>query len=75
MNDTFCNAVGELYSRLKDTGARFIGQGFTTEGYAFDHSKAVVDGQSVGLLLDNVNHPDTVQSRIEAWCKTVEAEE
>lgn len=75
MNDTFCNAVGELYSRLKDTGARFIGQEFTTEGYAFDHSKAVVDGQSVGLLLDNVNHPDTVQSRIEAWCKTVEAEE
>ncbi len=75
MNDTFCNAVGELYSRLKDTGARFIGQGFTTEGYVFDHSKAVVDGKSVGLLLDNVNHPDTVQSRIEAWCKTVAAEE
>lgn len=75
MHDTFCNAVGELYSRLKDTGARFIGEGFGTEGYSFDHSKAEIDGNTLGLLIDNVNHQDLTESRIQAWCKTVVAQE
>ncbi|WP_353937734.1 flavodoxin, partial [Paramuribaculum intestinale] len=75
MSDTFCNAVGELYSRLKDTGAKFIGAGFGTDGYSFDSSEADKDGHAVGLLIDNVNHPDLTQGRIEDWCRMVAAQE
>lgn len=75
MSDTFCNAVGELYSRLKDTGAKFVGAGFGTDGYSFDSSEADKDGHAVGLLIDNVNHPDLTQGRIEDWCRMVAAQE
>lgn len=71
MSDTFCNAVGELYDRLQDTGARFIGS-FNVEGFEFDHSGAVRDeGRAVGLLLDDVNHADLTESRVRAWSATI----
>ncbi len=38
MSDTFCNAVGILYDKLKDTGATFIGE-YPADGYTFDHSE------------------------------------
>ncbi len=74
MADTFCNGVGVLYNRLKGTGARFIGS-FNTDGYTFDHSDAVGDdGIAVGLLLDEVNHADTSDQRIQSWTQMVETE-
>lgn len=66
MSDTFCNAVGTLYDRLQDTHARFIGE-YDVEGYHFDHSDAVRDGKAVGLLLDEVNHPELTPTRLRAW--------
>lgn len=69
MNDTFCNAVGEMHEMLKDTGASFVGA-FNADGYTFRHSKASQsDGQMVGLVLDEVNHPDMSVNRILEWCK------
>ena len=66
MSDTFCNAVGTLYDRLQDTHATFIGE-YDVEGYHFDHSDAVRDGKAVGLLLDEVNHPELTPTRLRAW--------
>lgn len=66
MTDTFCNAVGTLYDRLLPTGAEFIGQ-FDTEGYKYDESSAVRDGEAVGLLLDEVNHPELTDFRLRQW--------
>ena len=66
MSDTFCNAVGTLYDRLQDTHALFIGE-YDVEGYLFDHSDAVRDGKAVGLLLDEVNHPELTPTRLRAW--------
>ena len=34
MSDTFCDAVGELYDAMQDTGAEFIGR-FNADGYEF----------------------------------------
>lgn len=66
MSDTFCNAVGILYDRLKDTGATFIGE-FPAEEYHFDKS-AASDGDTMrGLLLDEVNHPEYTSSRLRQW--------
>lgn len=74
MGDTFCGAVGELYKRLKDTGADFIGE-FNTNGYTFSESEAVKeDGMAVGLLIDRVNHADLTDGRISQWCAQVKAE-
>lgn len=73
MSDTFCSAVGELHKRLKDTGAEFIGE-FNTDGYTFSESEAVKeDGMAVGLLIDQVNHPDLTDGRIAKWCEEVKA--
>lgn len=70
MTDTFCNGVGELYERLKPTGATFIGA-FNTDGYTFDNSMAVVDGKGVGLLLDEVNNPELTPTRIIEWVNMI----
>lgn len=72
MSDTFCGAVGEIYERVKSTGATIVGN-FNTFPYEFDSSSAVpVEGAgAVGLLLDEVNHPEASEKRIEEWVKTL----
>lgn len=66
MSDTFCNAVGEIYNTMQQTGADFIGE-FDADGYDFTHSDAEKDGRYVGLLLDEVNHADLTDARIREW--------
>lgn len=66
MADTFCNAVGILYDRLRDTGAIFIGS-FPAEEFHYNHS-AATDGASMrGLVLDEVNHPELTDRRLRDW--------
>lgn len=64
--DTFVGGIGELYDAIKNSGANFVGA-VSTDGYTFDDSTAVVDGQFVGLPLDDVNEDDKTDGRIEAW--------
>ncbi len=66
MTDTFCDAVGELYDAMAGTQAELIGR-FNADGYDFTSSKAERDGSFVGLVLDEVNHPDLTDARIKAW--------
>lgn len=70
MSDTFNNAIGNIYHKLKDTGARFIGD-FNAEGYDFKGSSADIDGRIVGLMLDEVNRPDLTDTRIAEWVKSL----
>lgn len=72
MASTFCDAVGTIYDRMQATGAKFIGQ-FSAAPYDFDESTAVrsADKMAVGLLLDEVNHPELTDARIAAWAKTL----
>lgn len=70
MADTFCSGVGELYKRIKRTGAQFVGS-YPANVYKFNHSEAIVDGAPVGLLLDEVNHPDLTPGRIDGWLLTL----
>lgn len=64
--DTFVGGIGELYDAIKNSGANFVGA-VSTDGYTFDDSAAVVDGQFVGLPLDDVNEDDMTDGRIDAW--------
>lgn len=70
MTDTFCSAVGKFYERFRPTGARMIG-GFDADGYVFNHSGAKIDGNYVGLLLDEVNHPEFTDLRMRRWANEV----
>lgn len=71
MADTFCNAVGEMYSALKDSQATFVGE-FDADGYSFQHSKAQMEnGRMRGLVIDEVNHPELTTARIARWCDTL----
>lgn len=76
MSDTFCNAVGIIYNRVRKTGANMVGQ-FNTFPYQFDSSEAVpVEGAgAVGLLLDEVNHPNDTTRRISEWVESLKSNE
>ncbi|MDE6264578.1 MAG: flavodoxin [Paramuribaculum sp.] len=73
MADTFCNAVGIIYNRLQSTGANFIGA-YNTAGYDFSESEAVKDGVAVGLLIDNTNHPDLTDKKVNEWCAEIKSQ-
>lgn len=68
--DTFVGGMGELYEAVKESGAHIIGQ-VPVDGYTFDDSTAVVDGQFVGLALDDVNEDDKTDGRIDAWVAAI----
>ncbi len=70
--DTFCGALGEIYEALKDKGITVVGQ-VATDGYTFDDSAAVIDGQFIGLPLDDVNEDDKTDERIDAWLDSIKA--
>ena len=61
-----------LYEELKQTGCRFTGNHVSTDGYSFTSSVAVVDGDFVGLALDETNEPDKSADRIETWVKSLD---
>lgn len=65
-SDTFCGGMAELWNTVSDKGATLIGQ-VPTDGYTFDDSASVVDGQFVGLAIDEVNEGDKTDSRIDSW--------
>lgn len=69
--DTFCDAMGLLYEGLKGCGCHFIGGGVSADGYMFSSSVAVVDGNFVGLALDEVNESDRTPQRIDDWIATL----
>jgi flavodoxin I len=68
--DNFVDALGILYDVFADAGAKFIG--FTaTDGYDFTRSKGVVDGQFVGLVLDEDNQKELSEQRLSAWLEDI----
>lgn len=64
--DTFCDAIGTIHDGLKATGCQFVGS-MDPAGYSFEDSTALVDGQFVGLLVDEVNEDGQTDSRIDRW--------
>ena len=65
-SDTFCSALGVIYNDLKDSGATFVGR-VDPSDYTFDSSDAIVDGEFIGLPIDEVNEQDKTDDRISRW--------
>ena len=70
--DTFANAIGILADKAVERGATLVGQ-VPAAGYAAVESRAVRDGQFVGLALDDTNEAEQTPERIATWAKQLQA--
>lgn len=68
--DHFLSAMGTIYEKVLSLGANVVGS-FSTDGFEFDESSAVVDNMFVGLALDEDNQDDLSPERIKSWCDSI----
>lgn len=67
----FLDAMGIIYERIIQNGARVVGDFEIDEDFDFEYSKAVKDGKFVGLAIDEDNQSEFTQRRIENWCLNI----
>jgi len=65
-SDTFCDAIGKIYQTIKGKGCEIVGK-VSADGYTYDDSEALVDGQFIGLPIDNDNESNLTDQRISNW--------
>lgn len=66
----FLDAMMDLYEFFSAAGAQMVGYS-STEGFTFTHSRAVVNGQFVGLALDQHLQHLLTDQRIDNWLDEV----
>ncbi len=71
--DEFVDAMGILYQFFTVRGARSVGA-WPSDDYDFISSKALLDGDFVGLALDQENQKLLTDARVDAWLKLIAAE-
>lgn len=64
--ENFGDAVGIMAALVESRGANVIGH-TTIDGYNYETSRAEVDGEFVGLLLDQETQPRLTKDRISKW--------
>jgi len=72
-SDQFVHAMIHLYRFFKERGARLIGR-WPVESYTFEYSQSVVDGQFVGLVLDQQNQSLLSEQRMDQWLTQIQSE-
>lgn len=70
---TFVDAIFFLADKIRSRGARLVGR-WSTDGYLFENSWAVEDGQFIGLPLDEHNQPELTTMRISLWARQIKLE-
>ncbi len=71
--DRYVNGMAKLYNIFSSRGAKVVGS-WSTDGYTFTASDAVIDGHFVGLAIDNKSQKIDTESRIEGWVNQVKPE-
>lgn len=66
----FVDALGIMHETLIERNAKIVGQ-TSTQGYEYEYSKAEVNNQFVGLVIDEDNQEDLTEQRVENWCKEI----
>lgn len=67
----FCDAMGTVKDIVEAKGGTIIGN-WSTEGYEFEASKALVDENTfIGLCIDEDRQPELTAKRVETWVKQV----
>jgi flavodoxin I len=62
----FASSLIQLYRVFYGYGAEIIGS-WSTEGYQFEHSDAIINQQFVGLVLDQRGQPHLTDQRLQIW--------
>ncbi len=68
--DEFVDALGIMYEEVTTKGATIVGK-TSTDGYEYDESKAEIDGEFVGLVIDEDNQSELTDDRLESWCNEI----
>ena len=68
--DTFVDAIGIIYDEIKDMGINLVGK-TSIDGYSFSSSRAVVDDEFIGLVIDENNQSELTDERINTWVEMV----
>ena len=71
--DSFVDGMGVLYDFLKKRKANIIGS-WPTEGYHFESSLAVRNGQFVGLAIDQEYQEEMTVGRVKEWVGQIRKE-
>ena len=69
-SDRFASSMIHLYRLFYGYGADIVGR-WSTEGYQFEHSHAVIDNQFVGLALDQRTQPHLTEERLKVWLEQI----
>lgn len=64
--DRFADSLIHLYRFFSEQGAEIVGL-WDTDSYKFTHSQSIVNGQFVGLVLDQQAQPLLTEQRIDDW--------
>lgn len=62
----FVDGLGILYEKFESLGASFVGF-WPLDGYEYEISRAELDGEFVGLVIDQDNQSDLTAGRVETW--------
>lgn len=68
-SDSFADAMRTIYDALQNKDIHFVGY-TNADDYDFTESQAVVDGQFIGLPLDEDNEGEKSEKRIDNWLKS-----
>jgi len=71
--ESFVDAMGILYDRLKKIGVNIVGA-IPTKGYSFERSMAVVKGKLVGLAIDEEFESELTPERVRNWVNQLKLE-
>jgi len=66
----FVDGLGILYEKFESLGASFVGF-WPLDGYEYEISRAELEGEFVGLVIDQDNQPDLTAGRLETWIAQV----
>ncbi len=69
--DTFLDGMGILYKKMLERGATGNVGFWPTEGYEFDASEAIIDGEFCGLAIDQDCQAELTDERLEQWCQVL----
>lgn len=68
--EEFVDAMGEIYQFIVARGAKIVGA-WPADDYDFISSKALVNDEFVGLVLDQENQKGLTDSRVDTWLKQI----
>lgn len=68
--DRFASSMIHLYRYFYGYGAKIVGA-WSTEGYQFKHSDAIIDHQFVGLVLDQRTQAHLTEERVKVWLEQI----